>query len=642
VTNKPKKTVIIGLDCALPNLVERHIAEGHLPTFKKLIDNGVFTENGLVPYPTITPPNWATIATGAWPGTHGICYFHVHEKGTSPLDINTVSAFSSDRVNAEYLWDTLDKIGKKSIVLNYPGSWPSNLKNGVMIGGAGLSIAENRDGLSGLRSVDNLCMDMLVTTGIFPMSICGKFQEEEGWKNIEEPGDEPLAMEAELNFPDAQYEPAPTTWHVLVTESGNQGYDRVTLSPTRDMHDAFFTIKPGEWSRKIFTTIKMKDGSETDVFFRCKLLELSEDAEDFRLFISALNAVDGWSSPPEIARRIKSEEGIFSPSGGLKGFVIGWFDLDTYVEINNFYSIYLADAAAYLMQNSEWDLFAMHSHPPDWLYHAIITDMDEQICQDENKLKAAWDTHLKVYEAQDRMIAQILEAAGEDVLVVLVSDHGATPDGPVFNPYDALVPAGLCSEPHAVEEPMIKEEDSKRMGAIITKVTTPIMSPDLSLSKALPQRSLYVYVNLKGRDPEGIVEPEDYTKVQQQIIDALYNYVDPETGKRPVALALSKQDARLLGLYGDDVGDVVYAIYPEFGSQHGSILPTAEYGVGTLKSLFTFTGPGIKKGFRLERTAWITDLVPTICYLMNWPVPEHTEGAVLYQIFENPNFRFEE
>ena len=166
--------------------------------------------------------------------------------------------------------------------------------------------------------------------------------------------------------------------------------------------------------------------------------------------------------------------------------------------------------------------------------------------------------------------------------------------------------------------------------------------PDPKNSKAIPLRSVYVYVNLKGRDPDGIVDAKDYEKVQQEVIDALYGYVDPETGKRPVAMALSKQDAQILGLYGDGVGDVVYATYPWFGMQHGAILPTAEWGIGSLKALLTMTGPGIKKGHRLQRTVWLTDLVPTICYLMDWPVPEQAEGAVIYQAFEDPNFKLKE
>ena len=73
--------------------------------------------------------------------------------------------------------------------------------------------------------------------------------------------------------------------------------------------------------------------------------------------------------------------------------------------------------------------------------------------------------------------------------------------------------------------------------------TLNMFTPDIKRSKAFPQRTIYIYVNLKGRDPGGIVEPADYEKVQQQIIDALYSYVDPATGKRPVALALTKKDA---------------------------------------------------------------------------------------------------
>lgn len=61
-----------------------------------------------------------------------------------------------------------------------------------------------------------------------------------------------------------------------------------------------------------------------------------------------------------------------------------------------------------------------------------------------------------------------------------------------------------------------------------------------------------------------------------------------------------------------------------------------------MKGLLTMSGPGMKKGHRLQRTVWLTDLVPTICYLMNLPLPEQAEGAVIYQAFEAPNFRLKE
>lgn len=641
MAEKPKKVALIGLDCALTHLIERHIAEGHLPTFKKLFAEGTVMENALAPFPTITPPNWATIATGAWAGTHGVTDFWVPLPGKTPNWMNTVEAFSSERVGAETIWDVADGMGKKSIVLNYPGAWPSKMKHGIMVGGAGLSIGTYSDGFRANNKVVALCGDQLVTNGLYPNAIRGEFKDAEDWNGVPEMGEDPLEMDVELAFPLAKDKPARTVWHILVRETADDGYDRLTLSPTKNFKEAFCTLSPGQWSPKIVTDIEMADGSRREVFFRTKLLELSDDAEDFRLYINSLGETAGWSAPPEIAAEIVSAEGTFGVNGGMNAYMDGWIDSDTYVEINDQYSVWLADAAVTLMKNHAWDLFCMHSHPTDWAYHALMTNMEKATCNDEAAYKEAWETHLRIYQTQDRMIARILEALDEDTLVILVSDHGATPDGPMFNPADALVPKGLMAFPEsdgdemAIDTGAIAKEMAEKV-RLISRL------PDPHRSKAMPQRLIYIYINLAGRDPEGIVKPEDYGQVQQEIIDALLTHVDPGTGKRPVALALAKEDARILGLYGDAVGDVVYAIYPEFSSQHGPLLPTARYGIGSLQALFTMTGPGIKKGARLERTAWLTDIVPTICYLMNWPLPAHTEGAVLYQAFEDPNFRFNE
>ena len=102
---------------------------------------------------------------------------------------------------------------------------------------------------------------------------------------------------------------------------------------------------------------------------------------------------------------------------------------------------------------------------------------------------------------------------------------------------------------------------------------------------------------------------------------------------------LRKEDARVLGLYGDRIGDIVYATREEFGDEHGQGLGPGEWpsGSGSMKPLLLFSGPGFKKGEILERTVWLTDVVPTICYVAGLPVPEHAEGAVLYQALEAPD-----
>jgi predicted AlkP superfamily phosphohydrolase/phosphomutase len=166
---------------------------------------------------------------------------------------------------------------------------------------------------------------------------------------------------------------------------------------------------------------------------------------------------------------------------------------------------------------------------------------------------------------------------------------------------------------------------------------------DWSRTRAVVQRSSYVYVNLKGRDPHGIVEPgEEYERVRDGIIAAFYDYTDPATGKKPFTLALRKEDARVLGLHGDRIGDVVFAMGNDWGGQHGNFLPTAEFGLGQVKGLLIMAGPGVKQGVRLERTVWLTDLVPTICYLAELPIPKDTEGAIIYQALENPDAQLEE
>ena len=59
---------------------------------------------------------------------------------------------------------------------------------------------------------------------------------------------------------------------------------------------------------------------------------------------------------------------------------------------------------------------------------------------------------------------------------------------------------------------------------------------------------MFVYVNLKGRYPGGIVEQEDYENVRDRIINALLDYKHPDTGDRPVLLAVRKEDAHVFGM----------------------------------------------------------------------------------------------
>jgi len=620
----PQKVMLIGLDCALPHMVQKYVDEGRLPNIKKLIEKGTWAVNCLAPYPTVTPPNWAAIGTGSFTGTHGITDFHNHTAGTNPGNENISQNWGRERNQSEFVWETADAAGKKCIVLTYPGSAPTKMKNGIIVGGNGFNVGEIRHGLPGLTHMYTICEDFVISTEIFPHGFHGEFSDAEDWEGIEDMGNDPQEMEVQIPFPSTDRNPAPATWWVLAHE-GPDGYDRVTLATDKNKEAALCSLKPGEWSDRIVTRIKMEDGAEVEVATCCKLIELSEDLNSFKLLVGAMVPTTGFIFPEEKGEGVEITEGSIHSGGGFVMASLGTIDTDTYVEMNERLSIWNAQCATTLMQKHEWDFFFMHSHPIDWMYHYILTDMASD---DPVKRETAWDVHRRIYESEDRMIGQLLTQADKDTLVVIVSDHGATPDGVSFDPYKALEPAGLA---YTTEDKVFEME--------FAAISLNTQRPDYARSKAVPQREIYVYVNLKGRDPEGIVEPEDYEKTQREICDALLSYVDPATGKRPVALALAKKDARILGLYGDRIGDVVYALYPEFGSQHGHMLPTAERFPGALPPLLIMNGPNIKKGHRMERLCWLWDIVPTICYLTGVPFSPTCEGAVLHQAMKEPNFK---
>ena len=161
---------------------------------------------------------------------------------------------------------------------------------------------------------------------------------------------------------------------------------------------------------------------------------------------------------------------------------------------------------------------------------------------------------------------------------------------------------------------------------------------DWSQTRAARVGRIHIFVNLKGREPNGIVDPADYEATQREIIDALLDYRDPATGQRPFTLALTRSNAEILNLWGDLVGDVVFAIDPSFDGAHGNQLPIGSYGIGGQHSTFILAGAGVKRGLELTRRVQVVDVAPTLCHLLGWPMPRNVEGGVIYEALENPDW----
>ena len=102
-----EKCVVIGWDAPIVKSIKKYVKEGVMPNVEKLIREGVWGENCLVPHPTITPPNWTTIVTGSWPGTHGIICFNLLKENTLE---KTYMAFFKDDCKSEYIWEAAERI----------------------------------------------------------------------------------------------------------------------------------------------------------------------------------------------------------------------------------------------------------------------------------------------------------------------------------------------------------------------------------------------------------------------------------------------------------------------------------------------------------------------------------------------------
>ena len=94
----------------------------------------------------------------------------------------------------------------------------------------------------------------------------------------------------------------------------------------------------------------------------------------------------------------------------------------------------------------------------------------------------------------------------------------------------------------------------------------------------------------------------------------------------------------MLNLWGDLVGDVVYALKPGHDGAHGKQLPSVSFGIGGQHSTFILAGAGVRRGVALQRQVRVVDVAPTLAYLLGLPMPANVEGGIIYEALEDPNW----
>ena len=623
-----ERAIIIGIDGASMEIV-RHMADkGATPNLKRLMDTGAWRPM-LGVFPTLTPPGWTSIATGAWPGTHEVMDFNIRARG-KPLT-ETVWGVNTQLSKAEYFWNTLERADKTPILVKWEMSWPPTITKGVQVEGTGPGVA-NHHQIAGYHlwvsgnwsprpiggGVDAAAVDpSTLQAGEDVDHVDLRPADGDQWSHL--PDSAKPALEVELTVqPLARGRSDLTAWgtegavartfYGLVYAQSAAGYDRVRICTSRDGSQAIADLAVADWSdwsRQQFTI-----GSRPLTgYVRFKLITLTPDADTFEVFMPQVWATEGYTYPEEVATEIDTHVGPFLQNPGRD--TLGLVDDETFFELLDMHHACLADVAHHLCATRDWDVLFTEVHSLDYGNHFFLGQTDPRCGAPESVVARSLEGMTRLITSVDRWVGRLLELQDDETVVVVTSDHGGTPD---------FVP------------PIAAADVLEKVGLLVLDPATG--ETDLSRSAAIPVGTIHVFINLKGRDPGGIVEPEDFDKVQQQIIHALTTYVDPGTGKQPFALAVTRENAEMLNLWGDLVGDVVWAVHPEFDACHGRHLPAVSLGIGGQHTTFIINGPHIRSGLALQGQARSVDIAPTVAHLLGVPQPRNAEGRVIAEAIE--------
>jgi predicted AlkP superfamily phosphohydrolase/phosphomutase len=259
------------------------------------------------------------------------------------------------------------------------------------------------------------------------------------------------------------------------------------------------------------------------------------------------------------------------------------------------------EAMYYFMDHQPWDYFHVHVMGTDRINHFMWTHME----QGHPRYGQAF---LDYYEQIDQVLGLLPDKLDDDVTFILMSDHGFCSVKREVNLSRFLVERGWLK---------FKQEPPKGIGD---------MDAASRAYTLIPGR---VYLNLKGREPQGSVEPADYEQVRQQLIEELMDLRLPDDGQRFIH-RVARREEIYRGEHLSDAADLIAVPFDGYDLKADvkkDVLAekTALEGMHTYDDAFVYM-----RGRKIVRQdVEIADLLPTICHLMDVPIPNDVDGHVM-------------
>lgn len=617
-----RKALFFVSDGMRQDLVEQFAAEGVMPAMAELLREGVRGGNGVLPpMPTNTGAGWATLLTGAWSGKHGSINNTFHMPG-DPVNVGH-RGFSADLLEAETIVQATERQGLRTLTFEWPSTIPSRVRGPVVsyrsfLGARGTVANFVSEGLPTDRAQGR---DLFATTvSLHPAA---------NWLNVAGSALPPMTCDFVLPTQNAAVNPS-RTLHLLISASTAAGYDRLLLTEAEDAGQPLAEVRAGAWSPARLT---LPDGRTASLWVKC--MDLAPDLSRVRLYCTALSRpqagttaledrVSGWNLPPAVT----------ADYGPLQAGII---DEQTYVEQALLWFDYAAPALARLVEETAPDLLLVGSPVTDEFSHQFLARITPSFPGYDPATAGRYAALIRLaYQRTDAFFAHARSLMPAETVTVVSSDHGFAPAWKSVNPNLVLRRLGL------------QDADASHRPRATSKAVAYGVGGTAN-----------IYLNVRGRDPDGVIDAGAVAAVQDEIRSAFAGLRDEKAPGAPVigrVLLRSETSAVETGdgpanmLHPTRTGDIVaFAVPPyqfdgadpeqvigdaPFLGQHGYLPDAVDLDRNsTMHSALILHGPGIRSDYCL-RGGRAVDLAPTLARAIGIDGPRDADGRVLEEVFE--------
>ncbi len=326
-------------------------------------------------------------------------------------------------------------------------------------------------------------------------------------------------------------------------------------------------------------------------------------------------------------------------------------------------------AATYLHDQHPVDVYVNVIQALDQLQHSFWDLLIDPAARQTPQGSKVWPSIEACYARMDKAIGLRLGWLDDDTTLFLASDHGFQAVNTWFYVNRWLAEQGFLKLAEAEIglrrsvltkmgwsrenlKRLVRRLDPLGLRRLLGRFTRASIADRLDDVLALPidwsqtvaysgsRTSEGIYINLKGREAQGIVAPgEEYEEVRTRIVSALASLVNPDTGQ-PAVSGVYRREELYSGEYLPRMPDIFFALddKPYLVSESTAAKRVfSPIGGGDIsgrhhsRGIFAAIGPHVRGGLALE--ANIVDVAPTILYAMGLPIPEDMDGRVLEEAF---------